>query len=53
MLTTEQTTGHRDITSSLQQAEVWLMGDVDTDTARTHLLDALDELHYEFEQLEI
>jgi hypothetical protein len=49
----EQTTGHTDITRSLQQCEIWLMGDVDTDTAKTHLIDALDELHYQFEQLEL
>jgi hypothetical protein len=48
----EQTTGHTQITASLQQCEVWLMGDVDTETAKTHLLDALDELHYQFNQLE-
>jgi hypothetical protein len=47
----DQTTGHTDITRSLQQCEIWLMGDVDTETARTHLLDALDELHYQFNLL--
>jgi hypothetical protein len=42
-----------DITKSLQQAEVWLLEEPDVEIARSHLLDALDEMHYQFEQLEI
>jgi hypothetical protein len=52
-LTEEQEEAHRDITQSLQQCEIWLMGEVDVEIARTHLLDALDELHYEFNLLDI
>jgi hypothetical protein len=41
------------ITASLEQCEVWLLGDVDIETAKSHLIDALDEMHYQLNQLEI
>jgi hypothetical protein len=52
-LTTDQQEGHDDISQSLEQCEVWLIQDPDVDKAKTYLLDALDEMHYLFTQLEL
>ena len=53
MLTQDQQESHDSITGSLEQCEVWLLGEPDTETAKTHLLDALDEMNYQLQQLEI
>jgi hypothetical protein len=53
MLTTDQQTAHADITRSIEQCEVWTMGDPDTEIAKGHLLDALDEMNFQLMQLEL
>ena len=49
----EQTESDTAINKSIQQCEIWTMGDPDVELAKTHLMDALDEMHYQFEQLEL
>jgi hypothetical protein len=53
IMTTDQQTAHADITRSIEQCEVWTMGDPDTEIAKGHLLDALDEMNYQLMQLEL